>query len=87
MNESQEITSFKEKVATNNLCLINAGIYFMQKEIFLHMPDKSRFSLELDFFPKIISERCAGFIINSELIDIGTPDRYEKAVHIIGGHK
>lgn len=87
MNESHEITSFKEKVATNNLCLINAGIYFMQKEIFSHMPDNSRFSLELDFFPKMIGERCAGFIIDSELIDIGTPDRYEKAVHLIGGNK
>ena len=87
MNESHEITSFKEKVTTNDLCLINAGIYFMQKEIFSHMPDNSRFSMELDFFPQMIGERCAGFINNSELIDIGTPDRYEKAVHIIGGNK
>ena len=87
MNESLEITSFKEKVTTNDPCLINTGIYFMQKEIFSHMPDNSRFSLELDFFPKIIGEKCAGFIIDSELIDIGTPDRYEKAVHLIGGNK
>jgi len=87
MNESREITSFKEKVVTNDHCLINAGIYFMQKEIFSYMPDNSRFSLELDFFPKIIDEKCAGFIIDSELIDIGTPDRYEKAVHLIRGNK
>lgn len=86
INESYEITRFKEKVVTENLCLINAGIYFMQKEIFSHMPYHSRFSLELDFFPKITGEKCVGFIINSELIDIGTPDRYEKAVHIIGGN-
>ena len=87
MNESHEITSFKEKVTTNDPCLINAGIYFMQKEIFSHFPDNSRFSLELDFFPKIIGEKCAGFIIDSELIDIGTPDRYVKAGHLIGGGK
>ena len=87
MNDSHEITSFKEKVATNNLCLINAGVYFMQKEIFSHMPNDFRFSLELDFFPKMIGERCAGFIIDSQLIDIGTPDRYEMAVHLIGGNK
>ena len=87
MNESDEITSFKEKEATDNLCLINAGIYFMQKEIFSYMPDNSRFSLELDFFPKITGESCAGYIVNSELIDIGTPERYEKAVQLIGGHK
>lgn len=88
MNESHEITCFKEKVLTENFCLINVGIYFMQKEIFSHMPSNSSFSLELDFFPQMIGERCAGFIIDSELIDIGTPDRYEKAVHlIIGGNK
>jgi len=87
INESHEITRFKEKVATNNFCLINAGIYFMQKEIFSHMPDNSRFSLELDFFPHMIGVRCAGFIIDSELIDIGTPDRYKKAVQHIGGNK
>jgi len=87
INESDVIISFKEKVATDNLCLINAGIYFMQKEIFSHMPDISRFSLELDVFPKMIGERCEGFIIDSELIDIGTPDRYEKAVQRIGGNK
>jgi len=87
MNESHEITSFKEKVAISNLCLINAGIYFMQKDIFSYMPDTSRFSLEHDFFPKMVGERCVGFIVHSELIDIGTPDRYEKAAHIIEGRE
>jgi len=51
------------------------------------MPDNSRFSLELDFFPKMIGKRYAGFIINSDLIDIGTPEWYEKAVQLIGEHK
>jgi hypothetical protein len=35
----------------------------------------------------MIGEQSAGFFIDSELIDIGTPDRYEKAVHLIGGNK
>jgi NDP-sugar pyrophosphorylase family protein len=88
MNESNEITSFKEKATTDNLCLINAGIYLMQKDIFSHIPDRSSFSLELDFFPKIIREvRCSGFILNSELIDIGTPERYKLAIHLIGERK
>jgi NDP-sugar pyrophosphorylase family protein len=87
INESFEITSFKEKVANKDLCFINAGVYFMQKDIFAYMPDMSQFSLEHDFFPKMIGELCVGFIINSELIDIGTPERYEKAVHLIGGNK
>jgi D-glycero-alpha-D-manno-heptose 1-phosphate guanylyltransferase len=87
MNDLNEITSFKEKVTDANPCLVNAGVYFMQKEIFSYMPEKNHFSLENDFFPSMIGGRCVGFITNSELIDIGTPERYEKAVHLIGGNK
>jgi len=85
VNSSDQITSFKEKVANNADGLINAGIYLMQQEIFSYMPKVNRFSLESDFFPKIIQEKCAGFIIKSELIDIGTPERYQKAVDFIRG--
>jgi NDP-sugar pyrophosphorylase family protein len=85
LDGSQKIISFKEKVACGSECLINAGVYLMQKDIFSYMPDKNQFSLEYDLFPKLIEDKCYGFIIESELIDIGTPERYEKAVHLIGG--
>lgn len=87
LDESQRITSFKEKVVSKDECLINAGIYLMQKDVFSYMPDENRFSLEYDFFPRIIEERCFGFIIEDELIDIGTPERYKKAINLIGGMK
>jgi NDP-sugar pyrophosphorylase family protein len=47
------------------------------------MPNENHFSLENDFFPKIIQKKCAGFIIDSDLIDIGTPERYQMAINII----
>jgi D-glycero-alpha-D-manno-heptose 1-phosphate guanylyltransferase len=87
VNESGEITGFKEKNVSSHPSLINAGIYFMQNEIFAYMPRSAKFSLELDFFPGIAGEQCAGFIINSELIDIGIPERYANAVRLIGGKK
>lgn len=87
LDDSQRITSFMEKVVSKDECLINAGIYLMQKDVFSFMPNKNRFSLEYDFFPKLIEDKCFGFIINSELIDIGTPERYEKAINLIGGLK
>ncbi len=87
LDDSQRIMSFKEKVASRDECLINAGIYLMQKDIFSLMPDKNSFSLEYDLFPKLIEDRCFGFIVNSELIDIGTPERYENAINLIGGIK
>lgn len=87
LDNSQRITSFKEKVTCTNECLVNAGIYLMQKEVFSYMPDEKYFSLEYDLFPRLIDDKCYGFITESELIDIGTPERYEKAINLIGGIK
>ncbi len=84
LNSSQRIMSFKEKVTCTDECLVNAGIYLMQKEVFSYMPDENHFSLEYDLFPKLIHDNCYGFITESELIDIGTPERYEKAINLIG---
>jgi NDP-sugar pyrophosphorylase family protein len=87
LDDSQMIKSFKEKVVGGDECLINAGVYLMQKDVFSYMPDENYFSLEYDFFPKLIENKCYGFIIENELIDIGTPERYEKAIHLMGGIK
>lgn len=87
IDESNRIVSFKEKIDTIGECLINAGVYLMQKEVFSYMPEEEKFSLEYDLFPKIVNEKCYGFITGSELIDIGTPERYEKAINLIGGIK
>lgn len=87
LDESNRIVSFKEKIENKGECLINAGVYLMQKDIFSYMPEEDKFSLEYDLFPKIVNEKCYGFITGSELIDIGTPERYEKAINLIGGIK
>lgn len=83
LDELQRITSFNEKVVGKSENLINAGIYLMDKVIFSDMPNNS-FSLEYDLFPKVIvSNRCYGFLTNSKVIDIGTPERYEKAIDLL----
>lgn len=87
IDESNRIVSFKEKIDNKGECLINAGVYLMQKEIFSYMPEEDKFSLEYDLFPKIVNEKCYGFITGSELIDIGTPERYERAINLIRGVK
>ncbi len=68
-----KILSFNEKQN-----LISAGIYFMRKDVFNFMPFEESFSLEYDFFPKIM-DYSYGFVSNEEFIDIGTPERYQKA--------
>jgi len=86
-NELSEIINFNEKLTDNRPGLINTGIYLMEKEIFSLFPsERDHFSLETNFFPNILNTvRCVGFIIESDLIDIGTPERYEMAVHLLGG--
>lgn len=83
LDDSQNIISFKEKVDNKGECLINAGVYMMQKEIFSYVPDEANFSLEYDLFPKLITSECYGYIIENELLDIGTPERYKNAIDII----
>jgi len=85
LDDSFRITSFKEKIVNCNRSLVNAGIYFMEKEIFSFFPERDRLSLENDVFPALTGERCTGFIIDSELIDIGTPERYQMALNKIRG--
>lgn len=80
IDDLTRITGFKEKCPTRKPSLINAGIYLMQRNVFSDMPEKTGFSLERDFFPNILDRGCYGFVTESELIDIGTPDRYRNAV-------
>jgi len=58
----------------------------MKRDVFGLMPALARFSLENDFFPKIISEGCYGFRTNAEVIDIGTPERYLYALQRLSVH-
>lgn len=83
LDGSQRIRRFEEKMDNNGECLINAGVYMMQKEIFSYMPDENHFSLEYDLFPKLVKDKFYGFITENELIDIGTPERYKKAINLI----
>ena len=83
LDDLQKITDFNEKIAGKSDNLINAGIYLMKKDIFAYMPKQKKFSLEYELFPQIIKNRCYGFLTESEFIDIGTPERYEKAINLL----
>jgi NDP-sugar pyrophosphorylase family protein len=38
------------------------------------------FSLEHDIFPQLVSgKNCYGFVVDAEVVDIGTPERYVEA--------
>ncbi len=83
INDLQRIVEFNEKAKGYKNCLINAGFYLLQREVFSLMPEKNNFSIEKDFFPKIIKRNLYAFETQESLIDIGTPERYEKAKQLL----
>ena len=88
--EDGRILRFLEKpaAAARRMPLINAGIYLMRKSLPLTWDFGTPFSLEQDIFPRAAMDgKCYGFQVNSEVIDIGTPDRYLEAQHKLGAGK
>ncbi len=76
INGRSEITCFSEKNSPMRNNFINGGIYLFSKKVFSWMPKNSKFSLEYDFFPKMIGKGLYGYKRSGFFIDIGTPQRY-----------
>jgi D-glycero-alpha-D-manno-heptose 1-phosphate guanylyltransferase len=83
----QKISSFKEKTGKNEKGLINAGIYVLEKNIYIqNTPVTKNFSIEKDFFEKNLDElNICGFVHEGYFIDIGVPEDYSKAQHDFKG--
>lgn len=84
LNDLQQIVCFEEKKQENRKGYVNAGIYLFQKQVLSFIPEDSGFSLEYDLFPMLTDKGCYAFISSDELIDIGTPLRYERAKQFFG---
>lgn len=79
------IVSFEEKAGKTETRYLSAGVYIFGKQIASTMPSQGMFSLELDFFPSLIKRfPCFGYVTAQEAIDIGTPERYYKALRDFG---
>lgn len=77
VDDTGKIIEFREKTKTKTASYINGGVYICGKTIMEKMPDQEAFSLEYDFFPGLVKEGLMyGFPVESEVMDIGTPDRY-----------
>ncbi len=85
MEPSGQIVKFDEKIKVNmkNNNLINAGLYLIEKKSLALIPSNKIYSLEYDLFPEITDGRIYGYVADGDLIDIGTPQRYEKAKQIL----
>lgn len=79
LDEYQKIISFNEKAQMDEPCLVNAGVYLFDKTVLGQMPTGKEFSLEHDFFPRILGKGIYGYVTDERLLDIGTPERLESA--------
>ena len=82
-SNASRISSFNEKSSIEKAGLINAGIYLLNRNLFLeHTSSGQNFSIEKDFFAAHLkSLTMHGFEMNGYFIDIGVPEDYKQAQH------
>jgi len=80
VSSDQRITGFTEKGGDGS-GIINAGMYFFNKEPFEQLAFPEKFSLEEKGFPRMIEHGLFAFESNSSFIDIGTPESFAEAQH------
>jgi D-glycero-alpha-D-manno-heptose 1-phosphate guanylyltransferase len=78
------VLSFREKPGPLDVVYINAGIYMMSRQLLQEIPAGNS-SLERELMPRWIeqSRRIQGFVHSGRCLDIGTPERYRAAQHLL----
>lgn len=88
LNKSGSIQEFIEKPLHNTAGFYSVGTFIFETTIFNYIPD-GVCDLGIDIFPKIIKLEMPiyGYILNQKhhVIDIGTPEGYERAKEAYGG--
>ena len=82
LTDDGRILNFAEKTDPGERGLMNGGVYFIQTHILDSIPDGPS-SIEHDLFPRFAGKSLYGFFSTGEVIDIGTPERYEHAKTVL----
>lgn len=78
------IISFSEKSADQKGSgYINAGVYYLTKEVFSNYQFGKAYSFERDILPSLIHKGIFGFKSDGFFIDIGTPESFKRAQEIM----
>ena len=77
--EDDLLLAFEEKGLNSGPGWINAGVYILKKSLIETIPAGTPFSLEREFFPKLVNKGLYGFRFDGKFIDIGTPDAFAMA--------
>jgi mannose-1-phosphate guanylyltransferase len=85
VDDDGNLVSFVEKRGLSGAAYVNAGIYMLSRQLLYEIPAGNHASLEHQLLPRWLREGLCikGFLSSSRCIDIGTPDRYQNAQHIL----
>jgi NDP-sugar pyrophosphorylase family protein len=73
------VVQFREKSKAQGAATINAGIYFLGREVLAAIPPDGFVSLEYEVFPKLVGQGLFGFATRGRFLDIGTPEDFALA--------
>lgn len=75
------VVEFSEKVGTG---VMSSGVIAFKRAALDLLPRQDVFSIETDFMPALIGKGVvAAYMLNGELIDIGTPEGYRRIREVI----
>jgi NDP-sugar pyrophosphorylase family protein len=79
------VRAFAEKRIVPESRYLSAGIYMLKRELVNTIPPTVKISLEEELFPQwlAVGKSIEGFVFEGQCLDIGTPERYEKAQHVL----
>jgi histidinol-phosphate phosphatase family protein len=79
IDDDGQLLTFEEKGAHAGPGWINAGVYFVQRELLESIPAGHAVSLERDVFPSWIGRGLYGHPVHGRFLDIGTPESFAEA--------
>lgn len=84
-DRDSKITRFEEKQKRFRPHYVNAGIYLVSRNILFDVAPELPVSLETELLPRWLGEgrHIRAFLCSSRCTDIGTPERYRSAQHIL----
>jgi len=85
LDQDGKIKTFSEKHIVPESRYLSAGIYMLDKTLVETIPGATKISMEEGLFPQWLAEgkTIQASIFEGACVDIGTPERYEKAQHIL----
>ena len=81
LGRSGTIMAFAEKRVVPESRYLSAGIYMLSKGLMRTIPYREQISLEEQLFPQWLAagRSFEGFVFEGRCLDIGTPERFQKA--------